>query len=117
MRARNRGMHKSLRLQPPISNLVVRVAPPTTRHARCARNLEASQTQCDVPELTLPRDLAATLDEEAMDSYGDLAKDISGDVQPEAPACTCRFAGWLDIAVTTAIGITGSWQYTNPLSI
>ena len=118
MRARNGGMDKSWRLQPPISNLVVRVAPPTTPHARCARNLEASQTQCDDPELTLPRNLEAALDEEATrDSYGEFAKDLFADDQPEAPACACRFAALLDIAVTTAIGITGSWQYTIPLSI
>ena len=91
--------------------------PPTTPHARCARNLEASQTQCDDPEPTVPRNLEAALDEEATIAYGSLAKDLFADDQPEAPACTCRFAALLDIAVTTAIGITGSWQYTIPLSI
>ena len=116
MRARNGGMDKSWRLQPPISNLVVRVAPPTTPHARCARNLEASQTQCDDPEPTVPRNLEAALDEEATIAYS-LAKDLFADDQPEAPACTCRFAALLDIAVTTAIGIPRSWQSTIPLPI
>ena len=117
MRARNGGMHKSWWLQPPISNHVARVVPPTTPHARCARNLEASQTQCDDAEKPVARDLTATLDAEATIEYDptDLAKDLIGD--DKAPACTYRFAALLDIAVTTAIGITGSWQYTNPLSI
>ena len=80
MRARNGGMDKSWRLQPPISNLAVRVAHPITRHARCARNLEASQTQCDDPELTLPRNLEAALDEEAASSSdGGLARELFGD--------------------------------------
>ena len=95
-----------------------RVVPPTTPHARCARNLEASQTQCEDPEPSLQRNLDSALDEEATrDSYGELAKDLVADDQPEAPACACRFAALLDIAVTTAIGITGSSQYTIPLSI
>ena len=117
MRARNGGMHKSWRLQPPISNLVVRVAPPTTPHARCARNLEASQTQCDDPELTLPRNLEAALDEEATSLWPAASAAAYPPVREAHLACACRFAALLDIAVTTAIGITGSWQYTNPLSI
>ena len=120
MRARNGGMHKSWRLQPPISNHVARVVPPTM-HPTCkmrAKPMEASQTQCDDPEPSLQRNVDSALDEEATrDSYGELAKDLVADDQPEAPACACRFAALLDIAVTTAIGITGSWQYTKPLSI
>ena len=87
-------------------------------HARCARNLEASQTHCDDAEKPVARNLDTELDVEATIPYDpDLAKDLFGDGKPEAPACTYRFAALLDIAVTTAIGITGSWQYTNPLSI
>ena len=93
--------------------------PPTTPHARCARNAEASQTQCDDAEKPVARDLETQLDAAATIPYDpmDLAKDLFGDDKPEAPACTYRFAALLDIAVTTAIGITGSWQYTKPLSI
>ena len=91
---------------------------PTCVHARCARNLEASQTHCDDAEKPVARNLDTELDVEATIPYDpDLAKDLFGDDKPEAPACTYRFAALLDIAVTTAIGITGSWQYTNPLSI
>ena len=87
-------------------------------HPTCKmRNLEASQTQCDDAEKPVARDLTASLDAEATIEYDptDLTKDLFGD--DKAPACTYRFAALLDIAVTTAIGITGSWQYTNPLSI
>ena len=91
--------------------------PPTTRHARCARNLEASQTQCDDPDLTLPRNLEAALDEEATSLWPAASAAAYPPVQEAHLACACRFAALLDIAVTTAIGITGSWQYTNPLSI
>ena len=74
-------------------------SPPTTPHARCARNLEASQTQCEDPEgnpksglcgpiwlyTSLQRNLDSALDEEATrDSYGELAKDLVADDQPEA---------------------------------
>ena len=84
-----------------------------------AKPIEASQTQCDDAEKPVVRNLATQLDAEATIPYDheDLAKDLFGDDKPEAPACTYRFAALLDIAVTTAIGITGSWQYTNPLSI
>ena len=95
----------------------MRVAPPTTPHARCARNLEASQTQCDDPELTLPRNLEAALDEEATSLWPAASAAAYPPVREAHLACACRFAALLDIAVTTAIGITGSWQYTNPLSI
>ena len=100
MRARNaHGGMQSWWLQPPISNHVARVVPPTTPHARCARNLEASQTQCEDPEgnpksglcgpiwlyTSLQRNLDSALDEEATrDSYGELAKDLVADDQPEA---------------------------------
>ena len=91
-------------------------------HPTCkmrAKPIEASQTHCDDAEKPVARNLATQLDAEANIPYDhvDLAKDLFGDDKPEAPACTYRFAALLDIAVTTAIGITGSWQYTNPLSI